>query len=441
MEYYQIDEKYSIFEFKSCDYHVKSLIDTRFVDTLKLFKWRIPKSKDPNRKGTYFIANVSSKLKSKYNCIIKQSHLIFMHELIAFLSLGDKPSLDEKLTVDHINRETLDNRSENLRWATILQQNRNRNRKENRTIPPGIPELPMYVTWNSGYEVVQPSGNKILREFFRIEKHPALPTNRNYNKTIWSSSKHHEVSIHDKYKQTLEKLKELDSICPSDNSINELRDKNYKSYCEIMNITPKEVLPVEEPVEETYLKRDNIEMKIENDILYITHESGNKIKTNAKFFKDLKTFSIYPDNNKMIVSVLKKHKEQYNITSNSKTPIQFVIMHLDKQYCQNDNKKMRFVCHKNEDFTDCRIENLYWGSKTQQQMCKEKKLITNLPKDCGIQAEDIPKYIYYHAEPREHFFITHHPSLEEKKKILSSTSKNKTTLEKYNEILEKLNEL
>ena len=74
-------------------------------------------------------------------------------------------------------------------------------------------------------------------------------------------------------------------------------------------------------------------------------------------------------------------------------------------------------------------------------MCKEKKLITNLPKDCGIKAEDIPKYVYYHAEPKEYFFITHHPKLEEKKKCLSSTSKNRTIIEKYDEILKKLEEL
>ena len=49
--------------------------------------------------------------------------------------------------------------------------------------------------------------------------------------------------------------------------------------------------------------------------------------------------------------------------------------------------------------------------------------------------------MYYHAEPKEYFFITHHPKLEEKKKCLSSTSKNRTIIEKYDEILKKLEEL
>ena len=456
MVFHQLNDEYSIFELKSFNGHYKTLIDTRFVNDLKKFNWKIPRSKDPTRKGIYFMAAINSKLKHEYQSILKKDHLVFMHELIAYLSCIEKPFLDEILTVDHINRETLDNRVENLRWATILQQNRNRNRKRERNIPPSyIPDLPMYVTWNSGYEIAKPSGNKILREFFRIEKHPALPFNNNNNRTIWSSTKHSEVSVIDKFNKTIEKLNELNKITPPDNSLDELRFENLKSYQQLMNIIPKKDLILSEPPDMKIFVRDNLTIEIidENlDYILIKHTNGTKAITNVRFFNDIKIFSIYPENSNLRVSVFKKHKEMFNLQSNSKSPLHNIIMHLDGNYCKNDNKKERFVCQRNSIQGDYRIENLYWGSKTEQQFCKETKPITNydtLPEDFKeiIKLNDIPKYIYYHTEQKKenkaskcYFFIKHHP-YQEKNTIISSTSCKVQLIDKYNEIINKLKEL
>lgn len=454
MAFYQLNDEYSIFELKSCDGHYKSLIDTRFVKDLKRFNWKVPKSKDPNRRGIYFMTSISSKLKNEYQCILKKEHLIFMHEFIAYLSCIDKPFLDEQLTVDHIDRETLDNREENLRWATILQQNRNRNRKRERTLPPSyIPELPMYVTWNSGYEIAKPSGNKILRECFRIENHPALPFNNNNNRVIWSSTKHTEVSIIDKFNQAIQKLNKLNEISPPDNSIDDKRIKILESYQVLMNIKP-DIKVIEKEPEVTSFTRDNLSIEVlpdHTDYILIKHSNGTKAITNRRLFKHLKTFSIYPENGSFRVSVLKKHKEKFNIQSNSKAALHTIIMHLDNNFCKNDNKKERFVCQKNSIQGDYRIENLYWGSKTEQQFCKETKPITNydkLPEEFKdvIKLVDIPKYIYYHTEEKEkkaskdYFLIKHHP-YQEKGIITSSTSSKVSHIDKYNQILEILKEL
>jgi hypothetical protein len=441
--FHKIDEKYSVFELKSCDSHYKSLIDTRYVNILQKFKWKVPQSKDPNRRGVYFMASINTKQKNEFQSILKNDHLVFMHELIALLSCSEKPSTDELLTIDHINRETLDNRSENLRWATILQQNRNRNKKRNRKLPPDyIPNpLPMYVTWNSGLENTS-QGKTILREFFRIEKHPALPRNQNNETKIWSSSKHSEVTIYDKYQQTLKKLEELNTIEAPDTSMDKIRIANLQSYSKIMNIPLKKHI-TQPPPEQTELKRDNLILHVVyKDFLLIEHTDGSKAITNAKFFKDLKNFSIYTENGLFLASVTNNNQSNYKLEC-CKSSLARVILHLEGEFCKNDNKKLRYTCHKNGIQQDCRIENLYWGSKTQQQMCKEKKLITNLPDNCGVDPLDVPKYVYYHPEPKEYWFITHHPALEDlgKSTVFSSTSKNVSTLDKFKEICNKLQEL
>lgn len=46
-----------------------------------------------------------------------------LHRLLALAFI---PNPENKPCVDHINRDRLDNRLENLRWATILENNQNR---------------------------------------------------------------------------------------------------------------------------------------------------------------------------------------------------------------------------------------------------------------------------------------------------------------------------
>lgn len=130
---------------------------------------------------------------------------IYLHQFIInkFNPLNTIKKEKDNLSVDHINRDKLDNRLCNLRWADQSVQNENRdkvNRHKNaQELPENIGPLPKYVTYNKEiYDKI----NGSIREFFRIEGHPLLPI-------VWSSSKSNKVSISDKYNETLNRLNEL----------------------------------------------------------------------------------------------------------------------------------------------------------------------------------------------------------------------------------------
>ncbi len=125
----------------------------------------------------------------------------YLHQ---YIMQNIKPNKDPKFSVDHINHDKLDNRIENLRWATQSEQNINRDKVSRHSnaqnLPDDIPQqLPKYVTFNT--EIYnRERGTK--RSFFRIEGHPMAPI-------LWSSSKSNKVSNLDKYNETLKRLQEI----------------------------------------------------------------------------------------------------------------------------------------------------------------------------------------------------------------------------------------
>lgn len=112
-------------------------------------------------------------------------------------------------SVDHINKIKLDNRSCNLRIVTREEQEQNttgiqegtkRGRKENaRPLPEGITHdmMPKYVYYCEN--------KKDNQQYFRIEGHPALTTK------CENTTKSKKVSILDKLKEAIEKIKRLDN--------------------------------------------------------------------------------------------------------------------------------------------------------------------------------------------------------------------------------------
>lgn len=75
-----------------------------------------------------------------------------------------------------------------------------------------------------------------------------------------------------------------------------------------------------------------------------------------------------------------------------------------------------------------------------------KKSVSKLIEDCGVKAEDIPKYCYYVAASEKRadkFVIDKHPKLIElgTRQWATTGSAKKTTLEKFNMMIEKYKEL
>lgn len=188
------------------------VIDKNDFDKIKDRAWHFAS-------GNY----ISSTFYMEGNTIKKE---LYLHNLV--MNRLQFPGKGANETVDHINRNGLDNRKENLRIITQTQQNLNQSKKKrNVMLPPGctinpddIPRHIWYVRTNGLH------GDRFAIEF----KTEGI---------VWKSTSSKTVSIHDKLKQAKEKLQEFYKQFPYLNPENDAKaieiEHLNKSLEEIIN--------------------------------------------------------------------------------------------------------------------------------------------------------------------------------------------------------------
>ena len=386
-----------------------------------------------NRNKTYYVS-VSDRTKHKQ---------YYLHQAVMNVHDEDLTSLQK--TVDHINHDKLDNRRENLKFATMSEQNMNRDKIARRCdaclLPDGIPTLPKYVQ----YRTETLKNDKVIDYFF-IEGHPKLKKLKITSRPSIKSSK---VSIQDKYTDILTKLKELDD----DNQPIEILDQNceIKNTLKATNISLRDKFAlITKKIELPYI---SIQKNHDSDVFTYDHRLNN-IRYNTKmlpkscyFVNEFKIFiskieDKYPTNpdNNIFKTIITSIDEYINNSSNENTielPNENTIELSNENTIElpntiselGDSDTMEFKPKLPANFTFYKEKDKYYiqySKVINKKKCSKKITISsnNLQEEFNILVNEVNKL--YPELKIENFIITNIPSdlkIVEENKIVNSKPK------------------
>lgn len=203
------NKKYTVIKIKHHDHHIYGLIDTENFDKVKDHTW-------------HYTANSYLSYTHRFDGNHKA---VYLHNIV--MEQLEHPGKGAKESVDHINRNGLDNRKENLRIISQSAQNINQKQKERRI------ELPA----NSGVNV-----DEIPKHAWYIKANGShgdrFGIDLKTENIKWKSTSAKNVSLQDKLKATKEQLQIYYQQFPYLNPNNEDKNKEMedlmKSYQEII---------------------------------------------------------------------------------------------------------------------------------------------------------------------------------------------------------------